>query len=303
MNRPRAYRRGITVGDTITGSIWAALNRLLDHDYRVRIDFRRAQPHDIHQMRVAARRLRSDLRSFGSALDPVWLGHTVADLRWLGATLGQVRDCDVMATRFHDELEQSSAKGRRAAELLERLSEQRHTETEHLEAAMNSERYIDLLDRLHAAGRGPLPAVSDTSVLSVDVLPVLVQKRWRSLRRRVKRGGVRPTDRELHRMRIAAKRLRYAAEASVPAIGKRAKRTGVAAERVQTVLGELHDSVAAMDWIHGQLTDPAITPGEAFTAGWISRDEALRQLHLRREWRGAWQQLDHKKNRDWLKRG
>ncbi len=101
-------------------------------------------------------------------------------------------------------------------------------------------------------------------------------------------------------MRIAAKSLRYAAEASAPAVGKRAMRTGVAAERLQTVLGELHDSAAAMEWIHRQLADPAITPGEAFTAGWLSRDETLRQSHLLGEWRVAWKQLTRTKSRDWF---
>jgi CHAD domain-containing protein len=301
-SKPGAGRRPITVGDTIKGSLSAALNRLLDHDYRVRIDFGQVQAHDIHQMRVAARRLRSDLRTFGSSLDPVWLDHTVADLRWLGDMLGRVRDLDVLAARLDEELDQFELEGRRPDELVERLAEQRCIETGHLEAAMSSERYINLLDRLRAAARGPLPAVFDTSVRSVDVLPALVRKRWRALRRRVKRGGDRPTDRELHRMRIAAKRLRYAAEASVPAVGKRAKRTGVAAERLQTVLGELHDSVAAMEWIRRQLADPAITPGQAFAAGWLARDLALQQSHLRREWRSAWKRLEPKRNRDWLTR-
>ena len=177
-NKPRTDRRDITVGDTIKGSIWAALNRLLDHDYRVRIDFGQARPHDVHQMRVAARRLRSDLRTFGSSLDPVWLGHTVADLRWLGDVLGRVRDCDIMTARFDGELDQFGLEGRRPDDLVKRLTEQRRTETEYLEATMSSERYINLLDRLHAAARGPLPAAFDTSAPSVEVLPALVRKRW-----------------------------------------------------------------------------------------------------------------------------
>jgi hypothetical protein len=200
-SKPRTDRRDITVDDTIKGSIWAGLNRLLDHDYRLRIDFGQARPHDVHQMRVAARRLRSDLRTFGSSLDPVWLSHTVPDLRWFGEVLGRVRDCDIMTARFDGELDQFGLEGRRPDELVERLTEQRQTETGYLEAAMSSERYINLLDRLHAAARGPLPALFDTSVPSVEVLPALVRKRWRALRRRVKQGGDCPTDRELHRMR------------------------------------------------------------------------------------------------------
>jgi CHAD domain-containing protein len=296
----RSLRRHITIGDTIKANMAAGLDRLLDRDYRVRIDFKSAQPRDVHQMRVAARRLRSDLRTFGPALDPLWLGHTVTDLRWLGEALGGVRDCDVLATRLEAELDQLQGESKATNGLLAELSEQRRAATEQLEAAMNDDRYIDLLDRLHASLRGRLPALADTTVRSADVLPALVRKRWRSLRRRVRKGGDRPSDRELHRMRIAAKRLRYAAEASVPVIGKPAKRTAVAAENVQTVLGEFHDSVAAVQWLQGKSADEALTTAEASTAGMLIRDERLQQTRLRGSWVSDWKELKRKKNRAWL---
>jgi len=103
-------------------------------------------------------------------------------------------------------------------------------------------------------------------------------------------------------MRIAAKRLRYAAEASAPAIGKPAKRTAVAAEGVQTALGELHDSTATRQWIERQLADAAITPADAFAAGIITREEDLQQAYWRRRAGSAWTKLDRKKNRAWLRK-
>jgi CHAD domain-containing protein len=298
--RSRGPRRHITLGDTIKASVGVALDRLLDRDYRVRIDFKSAQPHDVHQMRVAVRRLRSDLRTFGRTLDPVWLGHTVSDLRWLGEALGRVRDCDVVTARLRADLEQLHVEAGPAKALLRRLSDQRREETEQLEAALNDDRYIDLLDRLHAMLSGPLPVLGDTDVLSADVLPGLVRKRWRALRRKVREGGDRPGDRELHRMRIAAKRLRYAAEASVLVVGKPAKRTAKAAEKVQTVLGEFHDSVAAVGWIQDQSDDEPFTTGEAVTAGMLIRDERLQQARLRDSWVSEWKDLKRKKNLAWL---
>jgi CHAD domain-containing protein len=298
--RPRTRGRHRTLDDLIHDGIAAGLDRLLDHDYRVRMDFASAPPRDVHQMRVAARRLRSDLRTFGSNIDPIWMGHTITDLRWLGAALGRVRDCDVMASRFQAGLDRSQATGQDDSGLLGRLSEQRRSAAEQLGTVMNEDRYLDLLDRLHASLDGPLPAMGDMELIATEALPALVWKRWRSLRRRVRKGGERPTDRDLHRVRIAAKRLRYAAEASVPDIDKPASRTATAAEKVQTVLGELHDSVGAVQWLETQSTDPTLTRADAFTAGILSRDENLQQTHLRACWASDWKKFKRKRNRAWL---
>ena len=53
-------------------------------------------PEGVHQARVATRRLRSDLRTFGPVLDERWSEDLRAELRWLGAALGKVRDADVL---------------------------------------------------------------------------------------------------------------------------------------------------------------------------------------------------------------
>jgi hypothetical protein len=47
--------------------------------------------------------------------------------------------------------------------------------------------------------------------------------------------------RELHDMRIAAKRLRYVLEMTAPALGPRAARAAKAAKKLQDVLGDVHD--------------------------------------------------------------
>ncbi len=57
-------------------------------------------PEGVHQARVASRRLRSDLRTFRTALDPAWAEPLREELRWLGTVLGEARDADVLFDRM-----------------------------------------------------------------------------------------------------------------------------------------------------------------------------------------------------------
>ena len=63
------------------------VRRLLAHDVGVRLDADDA----VHQMRVAARRLRSALRDVEPLLDPAWGQRLQDELRWLGGSLGAGR--------------------------------------------------------------------------------------------------------------------------------------------------------------------------------------------------------------------
>ena len=58
-----------------------------------------------------------------------------------------------------------------------------------------------------------------------------------------------PTDEQLHRVRIHAKRTRYAAEALLPVARKDARRFAAAAADLQGVLGEQHDAIVMRGWL------------------------------------------------------
>src|SRR5436190_23325302 len=88
---------GSQAGDAVRAAMAAGVARLLRHDPGVRIG---DDPEDVHQARVATRRLRSDLRTFSPLLDGEWLEALRDELRWLGAALGAVRDADVLADRL-----------------------------------------------------------------------------------------------------------------------------------------------------------------------------------------------------------
>ena len=80
-----------SLGDVVRAVLTQGLSRLLEHDWRLRAAVNNTAAEDIHQARVATRRLRSDLRTFDVVLDPVWVGHVRTDLKWLGSALGDVR--------------------------------------------------------------------------------------------------------------------------------------------------------------------------------------------------------------------
>jgi len=303
--RPTALDGRSSVGEVVRASIADALERLLDHDYRLRAAASDPSSHDVHQARVATRRLRSDLRTFGAVVDPEWLGHTRDELRWLGDVLGRVRDADVLAGHLDADWERSPGDDAGRDELRALLGEERADLAADLAAALASDRSVALLDRLHAAaGRPPLTAgrVDGRRVRPDDragkVVPAMVGARWRALRRRVRKAGRHPTDRQLHRIRIGAKQLRYAAEAAVPVIGKPTRRTAAAAEALQTVLGEQHDAVGAEAWFRERAL--AASPAGVFAAVRLAADQQRRQLEYRGEWRTEWSALARRKRTAWM---
>jgi CHAD domain-containing protein len=305
----RKLKHSDPLRSVIEARVADALGRILDHDYLLRADPSDPPPHAIHQARVATRRLRSDLKTFRPALDPVWLDRTRAELKWLGGVLGEVRDRDVLAGHL-TELSRHDGNGDRdtddggGTQLRAQLTTQRQKALGELSTVLSGQRYLDLLDRLETAVRR-LPTAADASEESdvenraADVLPALVGRQWKVLRRRVRKAGDDPSDDQLHRIRIGAKQLRYAAEMAVPVMGEKARRTANAAENLQTILGEHHDSVAAVLWLHDAAMQA--TPAAAYRAGRLSVTQQRRQRKLRRQWPSAWGEIDRKKVRGWLR--
>src|SRR6202040_4295504 len=82
-----------TAGDVVQAAVAASVARLLSHDPGVRIG---EDPEDVHQARVATRRLRSDLRTIRPLLDPEWAAALREELGWIAGVLGAVRDTDVL---------------------------------------------------------------------------------------------------------------------------------------------------------------------------------------------------------------
>jgi CHAD domain-containing protein len=100
----------------------------------------------------------------------------------------------------------------------------------------------------------------------------------------------------LHRVRILAKRARYAAEAVLPVFGKRARAFARAMAAVQDVLGEHQDAVVAGEWLRAHATGTG-----AFVAGELVAIERRAGEDARDEWPRVWASARRKKLRRWMR--
>jgi len=202
-------------------------------------------PEDVHQMRVAVRRLRAILRASRPLFDPRWVDGPRRELKWLGTVLGGVRDLDVLHAYLRSQLEALPAPERRAGRqyLLRPLDADRVRARTALRAALASPRYARLLARLEAALARP--PVRPSSVPLRDI----VTSEFKKLKKAVKKLPKEPSAEKLHAVRIKVKRARYAAELAQPMIGRRAERFIDKAKKLQDILGEHQDAVVADEYV------------------------------------------------------
>lgn len=278
--------------------IGQGLRSLLHEDYRLRLRLEgdsEASVENVHQARVATRRLRSNIRTLRSAFDPVWEGHLSDDLKWLGGALGRVRDLDVITERLERESKPSDQESLEA--LFHLAAAERRLAARELGRMLEEERYFDLLDRLHAATERP-PLMGETvgePGAGEDVLKQTIVDQYRELEQRADHLDPDPDDASLHRLRIEAKRLRYAAEVAQPLFGKSARRAARRAKRLQTVLGDVHDRAMTAEWLQQQASHPSITPTTAFVAGRLACETRHSVGELRAAWRKDLRRLSAKK--------
>ena len=268
-----------TAGELLARAIAESVDRLFSH-------LPHSDHESVHQARVATRRLRSNLQTFGPLLrDEKPLRR---DLRELGRLLGKVRDRDVFLLRLTSEAEAVGA-------LRSAWSRRREAEWDQLLEYAQSDTFTRLTLEL-VTWACATPVRDDHEVPPLEVMGPLVRQRWINLAELAR--SPEPDPPTLHRIRILAKRVRYGAEVVAPVVGKRACRFARAAERLQDVLGEYRDATIA----HGILTGigvrlpsrHAVVLGELAGMEWARRAEALAQ------WRDAFERLDRKKLREWM---
>jgi CHAD domain-containing protein len=253
-----------------------------------------SDPEGVHQARVACRRIRSALQTFGPVLDPAWAESLRTELGSLAADLGAVRDTEVLLLRLRSSAADRGLEEAVTDRLLGRLEDDRTRAREVLLARIGTPEHREQLDRILAAAVSPtlLPDAADRPAL--EVLMPLVAVSWRRLRRRASGLDAHPADEDLHRLRILTKRCRYAVLALVPVLGEGPARTGALLGALQDALGEQHDAVVAADWLR-----QAADRETAFTAGVLYGIERERAKAGREAWQEPWKALDRKKHWRW----
>ncbi|MER1997303.1 MAG: CHAD domain-containing protein [Arthrobacter sp.] len=282
---------GGTAGEALLAYVAEQYAEMLRQEGRLRA----GEADAIHKMRVSTRRLRSVLASHRKLLPDQPATQIRAELKWLAQVLGAARDAQVMRHRLlelvdsqQDGLVKGPVSARIDAELTARYTEA--AETIHRE--LGAERYSALVRGLGELLEDPqLTGAAGRSARKVGRR--LIRRDLRRLSRRVHEARKENDDAQragiFHEARKDAKRLRYAAEAYVPAGGDRATAMVEAAETVQKALGEHQDSVVTRDLLVRLGAHPG-RGGSGFTYGRLHAVEEQRaraaEKRFRRLWKG-----------------
>jgi CHAD domain-containing protein len=242
-----------TVGDVAYAVLRRQAVSMLAHEPGTRLG---EDPEDLHDMRVATRRLRAGLQLFAEAL-PVGAQRLREELGWLGGLLGAVRDLDVELERLESWQAEVGPEDRDALGDLAAIVEQHRQEARQaLLKGLESARYRRLVNALLSLlQKGPSRRLPAARALAVVAVPELVGARHRAAvkaAKRARRSGV-PSD--FHRLRIRCKRLRYALEFVAEVYDEKTKSFVRRLVALQDGLGELQDSEVAGARLRAQVED------------------------------------------------
>lgn len=292
-----------SAGEIVRGYLVAHTRALLAADARVRL----GEPESVHDLRVAARRLRSTLRTFQRLFDPAPALELQARLRELNLLLNAARDGEVQLERFLTaihELDDRDVRGPLVARVQGHLGSEQLRGRERALEWMRDAPYLDFVDALVAFVDEP-PYSPLGRRPARPVLRALVRKADRKLRQRVERALRTPAgadqDVALHAARKAAKRLRYAAEAVTPLYGQDAAKHAKRTKKIQDGLGEHQDCVVAQGVLR-EFATAAHGAGEtSFTYGLLLGGERDRARQTRETFAAGWPKLARRRDRRWLR--
>ncbi|WP_195760578.1 CHAD domain-containing protein [Agromyces kandeliae] len=213
------------------------------------------EPDALHQLRTHVRRLRSVLAAYGAVLDDAVVTELRRRLRELGHELGTVRDLEVRVQVAEAALADAEEAGRFASDAErervrailvddERAAHDRaHARFVERQELPRAPRRIEELDGVLAAP----PFVERAGREAVVELAKLLDREARRAAKRARRLPEDPTLDELHDLRKASRRLRYAAEAvsepPVELFGARAADLADAGDDIHDVLGDHRDEL------------------------------------------------------------
>ncbi len=132
-----------------------------------------------------------------------------------------------------------------------------------------------------------------------------MRKEWKRLAKRVRRAAAtRGVDERLvllHEVRKAARRARYAAEVLEPVWPRKASRLAKRLKRLQSVLGEQHDSVVTQRKLRDLAASAAAAGKDGFTLGVLHVRAERTAATLERAYAIAWRRASENRVRRWLK--
>lgn len=201
---------------------------------------------DIHDLRVASRRIRAALEVFAPLLPPKKIAMWENSIRKLTKAFGSARDLDVqiefITSLYQQNIEKKFKPGIRR--ILLRITQKRQAIQKDLEDILNDYQQKDVLNKMLAS----LDSLVSIAPNQQQYPPVLYQLAFEILHQRLEEFlfyeiyiPYPERVKELHMMRIAAKRLRYSLEIFAPIYTDRMNHSLDVLRCVQTSLGDIRD--------------------------------------------------------------
>ncbi len=260
---------------------------ILRHDPGTRL----GDPEQLHDHRVAIRRLRALLRAGRPMLDRQWADGLRHALKPAGDALAQVRDLDVLVADVEQRavgLEDGERAG--ATDISDLLRDRRAGAQAMLLAQLSDSRYVSLLNRVQAATDEP-------RIIARESPSKMLGKEHRRARRLARSS---PADTasgaELHELRKAVKHARYAAELAAATGVKGARGYVKRAKKVQDILGDHQDGVVASR-VLADIDHELRRPLAHAAADSLIEEQEARKLAARKALPRAWRRLDKQARR------
>jgi CHAD domain-containing protein len=279
---------------------------------------REGKPEASHKIRVACRRSRSMLRTYRPLLDGDWADELADQIAEFTELVAPERDIEVVRERLLralDELSDDSSGAVRARTLLERMLHREYaTAHETTLAALAGPKFHALADRLALAPE-TLPGLAEAQAPAAEAMYPLVVRSFEVAERRVaalpdpRKQSAKSaladdaTDELWHRLRIAAKRCRYAAEVCVPVAGPSAAELANALTVITEELGIQQDAAVASTVLLRAARTPRIAAPTGFVLGRLLGDARAGILRSRLAFPSLWTQAADPALRTWLEPG
>jgi triphosphatase len=287
---PTAVEPGAGIGEVGLSVLREQFATMLAHEPGARIG---DDPGELHQMRVATRRLRAALSLFAETL-PVEAERLAPELRWIGKVIGAVRDLDVQLARLDGSAAWQANPAEDPRPLVRAvLADERAKARRKMLRALDSLRYERFVRRF---GRMLQSRSGSRTARAHAAAPELVGRRHAALREAIVAIQDDADADAYHRVRLAAKQFRYALEFLADVYPGETKRLVARATKVQDLLGGYQDAHVGTAKLRGlaSVRGAELEPETIFAMGQIAAQDHARMDEIRPDLKRACKKLDGK---------
>ncbi|CAN5546503.1 hypothetical protein BH24ACT21_BH24ACT21_07510 [soil metagenome] len=245
-------------------------------------------PEELHDMRVATRRIRAAMKIFEKAV-PARTQEFRDEFKWVAGSLGEVRDLDVQLERLDFWVSNAAEQDREPLEALRAVLEEQHEKQRRaMLRTLDSRRYARLIESFgEFLRRGPSRRSQAAQRPILAAALDLVRKPYRKARKLGDPLTEESSGKEYHELRKKGKRLRYALEFLSDIYGDPAKDFIKSLKKLQDVLGDHQDAEVASSHLRelsvAKGRSPKLPPETIFVMGGVAHRYEVQAQKLRAE--------------------